>query len=412
VIVFFLLAACLVVLVLVLLLPTLTRSHQSADRREVNVAIARAQLAELAQKQADGELADAEFADEKLRLERDLAEALGPDDRDEPVGAGGWAMWPLAAFVPVLAGVLYLIVGTPEAIDPANRIAVAAEAPEAAPQTPDMREVVVRIKERLEESPDDATGWFMLGRAHMTLGEFNEAVPAIRRAYELTGDNPEIMVRLADAIAMSQGGSMAGEPEPLLIKALAMQPDNLQGLWLLGIAQSERGDNPSAIATWQRLLPLLADDPRSQNEVNRLIADAEAAQMSNTTDAAPELAASSGQTDQSSLQVEVTIDAQMAVDLPPDTAIFIYAKAQQGPPMPLAVARHTVSELPITVTLSDADAMMPAMKLSAFDQVIVGARVSFSGNAIAEAGDFFSEVSGISRGQSESVRIEINEVVE
>ena len=79
----------------------------------------------------------------------------------------------------------------------------------------------------------------------------------------------------------------------------------------------------------------------------------------------------------------------------PDTAVFVYAKAMQGPPMPLAVKRMQLKDLPATLNLGDGDAMMPALKLSAFDQVIVGARVSFSGNPVAQSGDFFTEVDSV-----------------
>ena len=204
---------------------------------------------------------------------------------------------------------------------------------------------------------------------------------------------------------------MAGEPEPLLVKALAMQPDNLQGLWLLGIAQNERADYAAAITTWEKLLPLLSEDPRSQQQIRQLITDATQAQSTASdsevsgTDATPTV-------ESGSLQVEVSVSAELIADLPPDTSVFVYAKAQQGPPMPLAVARSTVSQLPLSVTLSDADAMMPAMKLSAFDQLTVGARLSLSGDAIAQSGDLFGEVSGVVRDPSAPVRIEINETVE
>ena len=413
-IVFFLIAALLVVLVLVLLLPAVARHQESVDRRDVNIAIARAQLEELVQKQTDGELADEEFALEKQRLERDLAGDLGQSDTQLRDDSGRWIIWPIAALVPLLAGVVYLNVGTPDAIDPANRKPVAQSVAQTQ-ATPDMREVVVRIKERLEQEPDDATGWFMLGRAHMTLGEFPEAVVAIKRSYELTGENPEIMVRLADAIAMSQGGSMAGEPEPLLIKALAMQPDNLQGLWLLGIAQNERADYGAAIVTWEKLLPLIEGDQRSTQEINQLIAGAREA-LGNTgvaVDTAPVASVeTSSDESEAQLTVEVTLGDGLAHELAGDTAVFVYAKAAQGPPMPLAVARKTLDDLPFTVVLSDTDAMMPTMKLSAFDQVIVGARVSRSGNAIAETGDLFAETSGISNSQNQPVAIEINQVVQ
>jgi cytochrome c-type biogenesis protein CcmH len=416
VIVFFLLAALLVVAVLVLLLPAAGRFQNSVDRREINISIARAQLAELVQKQQDGELAETEFQLERERLERELAGDLAQREAQLQDNSGRWIVWPLAALIPVMAGVVYMIVGTPAAIDPANRQAVAQPPAQTAQQTPDMRDVVVRIKERLEQQPDDATGWFMLGRAHMALAEYSEAVVAIRRANELTGDNPEIMVRLADAIAMSQGGSMAGEPEPLLVKALEMQPGNLQGLWLLGIAQNERADYAGAVGTWQKLLPLLSEDPQSAREIQSLINGAQDAlvQSGGEVNAATDTntAAPAAETSGAALTVDVSVAADVADGLGADTVVFVYAKAASGPPMPLAVARKTLGELPFTVVLSDEDAMMPAMKLSAFDQVVVGARISRSGNAIAESGDIFAESGSISNTQQQPVVIEIKETVQ
>lgn len=417
---FFLLAAVLVIVVLMLLLPSLARRQQPADgvdRRAVNVSIARAQLTELEKKVSDGELPNEEFQAERLRIEKDLASDLAPA-QSESSSRGSWMVWPVAAVVPVMAGVMYLSVGTPDAIDPANRVAMVTQPPQQqAPgdePAPDLREVVKRIKERLEEQPEDVTGWFMLGRAHMALGEFAPAASAIRKSYELGGENPEVMIRLADALAMSQGGSMAGEPEPLLMRALELQPDNPQGLWLLGMAQSERGDNAAAIQTWQTLMPLLQGDERSQQEITQLMAQAkqELADGEPAVGAAPVAPESVMQPSSASakLTVEVSLKDGLADDLPADTIVFVYAKAAEGPPMPLAVARKTLADIPFTVILSDEDAMIPAMKISAFDKLIVGARLSLDGNAIAKTGDIFGEVNDVVTGGSEPLQVEITTI--
>lgn len=423
---FFLSAAVLVILVLMLLLPSLARQRQHADRvdrREVNISIARAQLAELEKKVSDGDLPNEEFQTERLRIEKDLASDLAPTE-EKKTSTGGWMVWPVAAVIPIIAGVVYLAVGTPDAIDPANRIAVVAnqQPQQQAPgdqATPDIREVVRRIKERLEDEPEDVTGWFMLGRAHMALSEFAPAVSAIRKSYELGGENPEVMIRLADALAMSQEGSMAGEPEPLLVRALELQPDNPQGLWLLGMAQSERGDNVAAIQTWQTLVPLLQGDERSQQEVTQLIAQAKQATGTGDSNDGASVGASATAAEESAmsqpssvakLAVEVSLKDGLAEDLPSDTIVFVYAKAADGPPMPLAVARKTLADIPFTVILSDEDAMIPAMKLSAFDKLIVGARLSLDGNAIAKPGDIFGEVHDATSGGSEPLRVEITTV--
>lgn len=417
---FFLLAAVLVIVVLMLVLPSLARQQRPADgvdRRALNVSIAKAQLTELEKRLSDGDLPNEEFQAERLRIEKDLASDLAPKE-SQSLSAGNWMVWPVAAVIPVMAGAMYLAVGTPDALDPASRVvtATAQQAPQASGNqaAPDLGEVVKRIKERLEEQPEDVTGWFMLGRAHMALGEFVPAVSAIREAYELGGENPEIMIRLADALAMSQGGSMAGEPEPLLIRALELQPGNPQGMWLLGMAQSGRGDAAAAIQTWQALLPVLQGDEKSQQEVRQLIAQAQQSLADNgisvlATPAAEDTSAQPATT-VGKVTVEVSLKDGLADDLSPDTVVFVYAKAAAGPPMPLAVARKTLAEIPFTVTLSDEDAMIPAMKISAFDTIIVGARLSLDGNAIAKAGDIFGEVNDVSVGGTDPLQVEITTI--
>ncbi len=441
--IFFLLSAVLVVLVLAMLLPLLARRDQvndGLDRQQINVAIAKTQLEDLQLRLQEGELSNNEFDLERQRLERDLAGdiALGAETRQQ--AGGQWMLWPVAALFPILAGYLYLTIGTPEAIQQATLSAGQmnnqAQATGSQPPTPDMNDVVARIKERLAEEPNDGRGWFMLGRAHMTLGEFDDAVVAIRRSLELTGDEPEILIRLADAVAMSQQGSMAGEPEPLLKRALAIDPQNPQGLWLLGMAQSERGDNMAAIATWNSLLPLLASDARSVEEVKQLIAraqqqtgnaanvvnednaldtsaaDSNVAAVKTEPAATPAATPESTQSAKGADQITVTVQlvGSVAQGLPASTPVFVYAKATSGPPMPLAVARRTLGDIPFTVTLSDADAMLPAMRLSQFAQIDVGARISLTGDAIASSGDFFGELS-IDAVSGSDVTVEIaNEV--
>jgi len=441
--IFFLLSAVLVVLVLAILLPLLARRdrvNDGLDRQQINIAIARTQLEDLQVRLNEGELSNNEFDLERQRLERDLAGdiELGPETTQR--AGGQWMLWPVAAMLPIVAGFLYLTIGTPQAINlPTSAVPGTVSSDTASSgssssgagsgagrqaqgdssqQPPDMNVVVAQIRERLAEVPDDARGWFMLGRAHMTLNQFDDAVVAIRRSLELTGDQPEVLIRLADAIAMSQQGSMAGEPEPLLKRALALQPENPQGLWLLGMAQSERGENTTAVATWNKLLPLLAGDARSEAEVKQLIARAErsgdrVSGEPGTNQAATD-SGSESVADNSSANGELTVNVTMAdtvaQGLPANTTVFVYARATDGPPMPLAVARRTLGDIPFTVTLTDADAMMPAMRLSQFSKVNVGARISLSGDAIARSGDFFGELS-IDAKPAGGINVEIANVV-
>ncbi len=415
--VFFLIAVVLTLVVLALLLPSLARQRQQSeivDRRQVNVSIAKAQLAELEQKLVDGELPSKDFDDERLRLEKDLAADLEAAPV-EHLDRGRWMIWPVSVVLPVLAGALYLTVGTPDAIDPANRVPVANQSQQTTGQAaPDLNEVVRRIEEQLVEEPENATGWFMLGRARMALGQFQPAIDDFRKSYSLDNSNPEVMVRLAGALATDQGGSLIGEPETLLSAALELQPENPQALWLFGIAQSEAGEFAAAIESWNKVKPAIAGDVQTQRELQQLIDDAQrslTAQAKDTT-ASVESAGSSATPADAGLTISVSLKEGVAGELPPGAVVYVYARASTGPPMPLAVARKTLGDIPFTVVLTDADAMMPQMKLSAFDQVDVGARISLDGTAIAKPGDIFGEVTEIDSGRAETLSIEISDIVQ
>ena len=176
---------------------------------------------------------------------------------------------------------------------------------------------------------------------------------------------------------------MLGEPEALVQRGLELAPRFPNGLWLAGMAAEQRQDYKAAHRYWSLLLPLIADNPASSREVQGLLATLE--------ERNPELAKTAVGSNAAGIKLVVDISAELKARVSPDTAVFIYAKAMQGPPMPLAVRKMQLGDLPVSLTLSDDDAMMPTMKLSSFDQVIVGARVSSSGNPVAQSGDFYTE---------------------
>jgi cytochrome c-type biogenesis protein CcmH len=217
-------------------------------------------------------------------------------------------------------------------------------------------------------------------------------VTAFKRTHELAGDDPAILFSLADALALKNDGNLLGEPEPLVARGLELSPRYPNGLWLAGLIAEQKNDYKKAHEHWSTLLPLIADNEQSYIEVERLIVMLE---QRDPEIAASAQAASARAAVGNSISLTIDIDAELKSQASPDDAVFIYAKAMQGPPMPLAVKKLQLRDLPVLVTLSDADAMMPTMKLSSFDQVIVGARLSKSGNPVAQSGDFYTERDGI-----------------
>lgn len=409
---FFLLAALLLLTALAFVVPALLRSGAGADPGDhdgQNVEIAREHLAELKRRHESGEIAAEELAAEREELERTLL-----DDLDTGSGAassaspdrGRWMGYITAALIPVLAGTLYLSLGRPDALSPDPRPAV-ADHPDDAQHPEKVEEMVSGLAARLAENPDDVDGWLMLARSYMELSRFDEAADALGRVRGLVGDHPEILVRQADALAMSRNGRLAGEPLQLVQRALQQNPSHPQALWMAGSAAEQQGDMSQALAYYQRLEPLVDGDTRLQ--IRRLIARAEerGGEAASTAGAAPEPPAAPAV----SVQVQVDLAPLLRDRADPDDTVFIFARALNGPPMPLAVARRKVSDLPATVVLDDSSAMTPAGKLSDFEEVSIAARISKSGNAVARSGDLQGERSPVATASGATVEISIDQVV-
>ncbi|MDH3762824.1 MAG: c-type cytochrome biogenesis protein CcmI [Gammaproteobacteria bacterium] len=391
--IFWIFAIALIALALVILmLPLLraARGQQDDQRQQQNIQIAREKKQQLETQLAEGEIDQAGFDSAYVDLQTALALELDSGVQEDQKTRGKWMALVVMLVIPAASVALYLVFGEYRVIE--NPILASAESPHPTAAAPQMslEEMETRIKERLRDNPDDVEGWFMLGRAMMAKQRYADAVAAYQRSNDLMANEPGILFALADALAMQNNGNLLGEPETLVQRGLKLAPRFPNGLWLAGMAAEQRQDFKAAHRYWTQLLPLIADNPESTREIKNMLHMLEQRDPELTTAAAPGAGAGSN------IQVAVDISAELRARAGPDTVVFVYAKAMQGPPMPLAVKKMQLRDLPASLALSDSDAMMPALKLSSFEQVIVGARVSFSGNPVAQSGDFFTEVDAIS----------------
>ena len=389
---FWIVAAALLALALAILLIPLLRgsdAQASGQREQQNIQIAREKKQQLEAQLAEGEIDQAAYDAAYLDLQTALALELERHESRREGARGNWMAVVVLLAVPLASIALYLNYGEYRVIENPQLAEAAAPHAAAHPQTAapqmSMEEMVAAVDKRLQENPDDAEGWFMRGRLHMAMQEFEGAVTAFRRSDELMPNEPGILFALADSIAMQNNGSMSGEPEALVMRGLQRAPMFPNGLWLAGMAAEQRKDFSEAHRYWSLLLPLVAEDAAATNEIRGLLASLEQRD--------PSLAMVAGARRELSLHID--IDPALRARANDQTAVFVYARAMQGPPMPLAVKRLQLKDLPLTLSLGDADAMMPSMKLSSYDQVVVGARVSFSGNPVGQSGDFFTELESV-----------------
>jgi len=297
-------------------------------------------------------------------------------------------LWPLRAAgrrapfivmvvaVGVAGSALYYLVGTPEAAAPTARTGEPAS----------LREGVVELERALERDPQRADGWALLGRSQQALGNLAEANRAFARAVQLAPDEPELLVEAAQTRAQADPAKQFDDTALQWLRhAQRLAPGSERAGWLIGIAQRQRGQDAEAAATWEALLPRL--DPGAATALREQIAIArEKAGL--PAAAAPSAAATAAP----ALTVTVALDPAFAARarLRDDASIFVIARIPGGPPMPVAVEKHRLADLPLRVTLDDADSPMPTQPLSALNEVEVFARLSASGQANRQEGDIDS----------------------
>lgn len=376
----------------------------------------RAQPASRQQRALDEALAAGVIdADEHARKRAALAATAG--NAAAPSRGAFVALLLVALLLPASALLLYRLVGAPQALDPANLAAAPTASGEAGP---DMQQAIAMLAARLEARPDDVEGWMLLGRAYQSTERPAEALAAFKRAHEVAPDHPAVAVEYAQALAMARPDHrIEGESRRLLEGVLQADATNQRALWLLGISDYQAQRYDAAVTRWNTLLPLLEPGSTVAESVKQQIADAtalrdgKAAQPAGAaaTGVSAPVAPAAQAAGAPRLVVEVSLDPKLAGKLDPAATLFVFARAANGPPMPLAIERLKASQLPLTVTLDESKGMLPDMKLSMFPQVVVGARISKSGNAMPSSGDLQALSAPLDVTHTEPLALVIDEVV-
>ena len=420
----------IVISLAIILRPLLTKqgaenesaSDTELNQQQQNIQIARERLVELKSELAQGAIDQGSYEQSRIELEStlldDIETATTGDVKQEPAAntlSSVYLLRALILIVPLFSVGLYFYLGNPGFVSGEQKQIAAAMPADHGHGTngklPSIEVMVENLAQRLQREPGDAKGWYMLGRSYMSLGQYAKAVVALEKTNTLMPSNPDVMLRYADALTMTQAGQIQGKPFELIQQALKLSPNNTTGLWLAGMGYEEQGEYATAISIWNRLLPLLEDE-QSIAEVNILISQAKGKAGISTEDGVAVKAVAEPQKAKVALNVDVRLDTSLLSKVHKNDTVFIFARAINGPPMPLAVVRKKVNDLPVHVVLDDSMAMMPTLKISDFKQVKIVARVSRSGNAKAQSGDLESDVSIVSPGQKEKVKLAINKVIQ
>jgi len=385
------------------------------------VSALRQQLEQLTGLKASGVLSKAQYNEARQTLERRIADAARstPTVPPAPPARQSSALaLVLCGFVCLIAVGGYAVVGTPRGLDPEAAMAAAAPVGNQHSVTAEQIEAMIeKLAARMKEQPGDADGWAMLGRSYAVLGRFEQATPAFKQAVMLRGDDAVLLADYADALAVLNGRNLEGEPARLVAQALKLDPNNLKALSLAGTEAFNRKDYAQALVHWEKLAQIASDKELVQqvqggiDEARRLAAAAAptagAATAPMPAQTAAPAAATAGST---SVSGTVTLAPALAGKAQPEDTLFVFARAAEGPRMPLAILRKQVRDLPLTFTLDDSMAMTPAARLSSVPRVVVGARISKAGDATPRPGDLQGFSAPVAPGATQ-LGIEIAELV-
>ena len=370
---------------------SLITEHQ--NNNATNLKLLREAMSALENDFAQGLIDKAQFESSKADIERRTLQEVQADS--EQINSNQFSTklsLVIAAFVPIGVLVVYLWVGSPKVLlqDPQMN---------AGQPTPAQIEAMVdKLAARMKENPTDIQGWLMLGRSYAALNRLPEAQTALKKAIALDPNNADAMSDLADLIAFMQQ-SANGQPKELIKKALEIDPKNVKALALAGSAAFEAKEYLKAIDYWQRALKLT--DPQSE------FANGLSLSISN----AQEKAGIKKPTINGQVSGTISIAPNLSSKVNAEDVVFIYARAIDGPRMPVAILKIKASQLPYQFVLDDKLAMAPELSISKFKKVDIIARISKSGEAAAKAGDLFGQLEQVSTG-SKNLKVIIDKVAQ
>lgn len=419
---FWILAALAVAAALALLLWPLLRAPKSGAVA-AQTALLREQLDALKSAHAAGLVGDADFAARQQALSAAALQLIDQPATAKPALSGTARVLAVLLLlgVPAATLMLYEQVGTPNALGFSGPGSGAPDHQgEQATNAPALANAAQTLAAKLRDNPQDGEGWALLARTHRAMEDFASAAQAYERALALLPENADLLVEAAEAKGLSSDPrTLQGQPEQWVDRAIELEPENQNALFLKGLARAQADDPAAAEATWDRLLALMEPGTEAQQAVvaqlnivrarlGKEALETPSAAAHPATPATPETPPPAAKAP--GIDVTVRIADTLADQIGADDVLFVFARAEQGPPAPLAIQRLSAAAIPVALRLDETMGMVAGVSLAQFPRVIVGARISKSGNAAPQPGDLEGLSAALDWRAAGSVEIVIDRV--
>ena len=386
---FLLLALVLVLLLRPFIFPA---KGELTSRRQMNAAIYRDELDKLEAERVSGVITVTDYEIAHAEMRQRLFQDTSEEDDRAVMGSSKKTVVGLCIFIVLLSSGLYFSLGD------ATRV---AQKNAEQPMTREgVEKMVAEFATKREKDPSNLKGWAMLARSYRILGRNQEAAVAYERAGSFIDSDPQLLADYADVLATNANGSFTGKPTQLINKALKLDPNNLMALWLSGTASYTSGNYKAAVQAWEKLAQQLPPGTEEARSIEGSIAEARS--KGGLPSASPVAAGGKA------ISGTIEIAADLKPKLKAGDVVMVIAR-QPGERMPVAVLKTTVSELPMSFSLTDALAMNPSAPLSKLSEASIEVRVSKTGMAKPESGDLISSAKTVKVGSS-NVRLLVDQV--
>ncbi|MFP3423986.1 c-type cytochrome biogenesis protein CcmI [Pseudoalteromonas sp. SIMBA_162] len=410
--------ACFALLTLIALafvmLPFLQKERVKTITHNANaelISIYEQRLVDLKTDLDNQRIDDANYSESIVELKRRLLNELSPEK--SLISKGNNRIFALTggAFVIALSGIFYSLTGSQQqisawhdAMDNLSEYGERAVMQKGEQLTQnELQAFALALRTKLSRSGDDEMAWMLLGRVAMSLNEFDMAQQSFDKALRMNPDNKQVLISYSQILLLEGSEANMTRAAGMLSKVLNAEPTNLDAISLLALIAYERKDWPQAKAAFEVLLASMEKNDSRYSLISQRIADIEL-QMQSEGSVMPVTKANS-------IAVTVNVASELINKLPEKGTLFVFAKAANGSPMPIAAVKLTSYSFPVTVELNDSTAMVEGMNLSSAEDIIISARISLDDSVMPSSGELEGHSGSLKRESVSEYQLKIDTLI-